>query len=217
MLPLTHSTIITFVIIEVSACVVGLIAELGLFQLRKERYKLERSHLHDIVHVIPLNHKLILGRNELYTNLSELLKEGVMDKGDKRIACGTSVYFDSDDKGEYDKAIKRFIEIGGEVRYVGPLEKQPDESDKIWRVRERNIEKRRTLGIKIKHIPISPSSPRFLVVNQKYVSIEFPVPHHPLPLEEEQLKSVVAVSFENATIGALLQALFNVMWAEGSC
>lgn len=196
------------------ACIIGVIAEMGLVQLRRNvRDVLERDRLHEVLELIPLKSKVISGRNELYVNLATLLEKGVVEKKNGRKACGTSVFFESDDEERYNSAVKSFIGKGeGEIQYVGPLAKQKYyEDEESWKNRKSNIESRGKLGIKIRDYPVSFDSFRFLIVNQRHISIEFPMPPHPIHLQKYP-RSVIAISFENGVIASMFQALFDVMW-----
>lgn len=210
------SLILPFLLIEICGCIAGVISEGGLIYFRKNvRKVLKRKYLHEILDLVPLTSNVISGRNELYVNLARMLNKGVVEserENGRRYACGTSIFFECDDSGEYAKAVKSFIgENKGKIRYVGPLTEQGWENDKIWKKRKRSIENRKELGIEIKDYPLSFDSFRFLIVNQRHVSIEFPMSPQIVHLEECP-RSVIAISFENGVIASMFQALFDTMW-----
>jgi hypothetical protein len=205
-----------FLLIEIGACSLGVIFEVVLVYFRKRvRNVLERKYLHEILDLIPLASNVISGRKELYANLAAMLNKGIIERegeNGRRDACGTSIFFECGDSGEYAEAVKRFIgENKGKIRYVGPLTKQRHENDETWKKRKRNIENRKELGVEVNDYPLSFDSFRFLIVNQRHVSIEFPT-SPPLVHIEECPKSVIAISFENGVIASMFQALFDKMW-----
>lgn len=205
--------IYVFFMIEICSCIIGVIAEVGLVRFRgKVRNTLERDYLHEVIDLVPLSSKVISGRNELYSNLATIIEKGIVEKQSGRTACGTSIFFECDNEGRYDKAVESFIGNNcGDIRYIGPLTKQYWEDNKDWEIRRTNIENRRKLGIKVRNHPSTFDSFRFLIINQKYVSIEFPMSPQPIRLQDYP-RSVIAISFDNSVIASMLQALFDVMW-----
>ena len=211
--PIDSNFIHVFFLLEIGSCIIGIIVEVGLITFRKKvRNTLERNYLHEIIDLVPLNSIVISGRNELYANLATILEKGIVEKESGRTACGTSIFFENDYEGKYDEALEAFTKgDNGEIRYVGPLTKQYWENEGRWGTREANIKNRKKLGIKVRNHKLTFDSFRFLIVNQKYVSIEFPVSPQPFRLQNHP-RSVIAISFDNGVIASMLQALFNVMW-----
>ncbi|MGB8219852.1 MAG: hypothetical protein WCE46_05655 [Methanoregula sp.] len=208
---------VAFLWLLLFSLIFGFAGEAGLYLIRRTSdYRHEITGLHEALNFVPLRSKVITGREQLYQNLANLLDKGSGDNKASKSVVGTSIFFDCDKGGKYLEALGKFIGTdhnGDLVRYLGPKQKIAGENDESFEKRCQNIEKRVNLGVTVKHFPIKPNTFRFLVVNHRYVSIEFPNPQvKSIGGGIDRARSVVAICFENESIASLLCAIFENMW-----
>jgi hypothetical protein len=202
------------------AILFGFAGEVGLYLIRKAKsYTSKKTALHDVLNLIPLNSNVITGREQLYNNLAKMLDKGSGERLIPRSAVGTSIFFDTECGNKYYMALRNFIgsdRNSDVVRYLGPKTRMETskETDSEFRLRLENISKREQLGVKIRHYPLNPDSFRFLVVNKRYVSIEFPFSTNEKSLEKS--KSMIAICMDNGMIANFLCTLFENMWETSS-
>jgi hypothetical protein len=194
---------------------VGMCGEIALCVYREQTHHIiKHHHIHETLGMVPMSSQVITGRDEMYKNLARMLRQGASERKEPKYAVGTSIFFESDNDGEFLKALEDFIGPGDSpncVRYLGPKHRiSAIESEIQFNERMDNLKKRENIGVTIKHFPIKEDSFRFLVVNQKYASIEFPTQ---IPLKSgKHSRSMIAVTFENGVIASMLNTIFENMW-----
>jgi hypothetical protein len=216
--PVTSLPIFQMLFLALIAVVLGFLGEIVIHYVREKKgYKIERHILRETLDMVPLCSEITIGRQELYQTLIRLLEIASIEP-EPRSVVGISIFFESDEKEIYNRALKNFIDNSSEkskgkiIRFLGPKEQIPGESDETYEKRLVNIKEREKLGVTIKHFPLNAESFRFFVVNHKYAAIIFP----PIGTitSDKTLRSTVTVTCVSGIVASMLHTVFEDMWHE---
>ena len=187
--------------------IIGFFSELALtkFLHLKERggpvvlgesIGLYRENISEATYNIPVNARLIIGRDRIYNNLAEMLDRC------KILACGSTITFNCPDK--YKQALEK-SQIP--CRYIGPMFKHENETLEEYEERLSGYIDRINSGAEIRHMIIESTKDfRFLVVDGTEISVEFPGEH--------ETESQTAIYLKNREIGSLFLLIFEKLWTD---
>lgn len=161
-----------------------------------ESIGLYRDNISEAMYNIPVNARLIIGRDRIYNNLAEMLDRC------KILACGSTITFNCPDK--YKQALEK-SQIP--CRYIGPMFKLENETLEEYEERLSGYIDRINSGAEIRHMIIESTKDfRFLVVDGTEISVEFPGEH--------ETESQTAIYLKNREIGSLVLLVFEKLWTD---
>ena len=195
----TELDLSTLLMVLLASVVCYLIVEVALTSL-SPRLEIRRE-LHEMITCIPFKPILISGRAELYNYAADLIDRAT------REVVGLSGTFAciSEEEESISRAIERFREAlksavkrGVNIRYVGPITTRNAD----------NVECRLKLGVRIRHVQISESFCRFIVVDNRHIAISLPITGRPEC-------HVMYCYLNNPVIAVIFKTIFENLWRIG--
>ena len=147
------------------------------------------EEINHITTILPItetaNIQIISSRNAFFKKV----KETITKSNNSIIAIVKNWKIDY----ELNKLTREFTKRGGEIRFLGPINKENRTKIKEWE----------KTGIKIKNL--NPNTTRFTVWDQKTIAIGF---------KDEDKKDYTSLWIENPYLGKILTEYFNTLWDQ---
>ena len=147
------------------------------------------EEINHITTILPItetaNIQIISSRNAFFKKV----KETITKSNNSIIAIVKNWKIDY----ELNKLTREFTKRGGEIRFLGPINKENRTKIKEWE----------KTGIKIKNL--NPNTTRFTVWDQKTIAIGF---------KDEDKKDYTSLWIEDPYLGKILTEYFNTLWDQ---